>query len=130
MSLHPSYFHVHFRTEPPDSGWPVHFILVTGYATTGEAWPAERNAAANAALLATLEQLGVWHHPITGYHPETLHAEPGYAVAVPLPRGVSLGREFLQDAIYRIDGDVLSVVSCVNGEEATVGAFRERIAAA
>ena len=102
MSLHPGYFLIRFRVDAwiaelhgtTADVWPDAFVVVTAYATTGEQWSAARNGQAHAALRAQLESEGVWYQPITGYDPGTGHAEPGYAVAISLNDGVSLGRAF------------------------------------
>ncbi|MBA2293221.1 MAG: hypothetical protein H0W15_12285 [Gemmatimonadales bacterium] len=44
------YFDVRFRAESPVAEWPAEFVIVTGYATTGEEWPEERNAEADERL--------------------------------------------------------------------------------
>lgn len=127
MSFHPAYFTTRFRVEPLPPTWPASFVIVTAYATTGEQWSDKENERADAALRRRLGELGVWIAPITGFDPATGHAEPGWAVAVDLEIGRSLGREFRQNAIFHVDGDRLAVVSCAEQDVAAVGAFRERI---
>lgn len=127
MSFHPAYFATRFRVEQPVPAWPSAFVIVTAYATTGEQWPAEKNARADEALRQRLEALGVWHWRITGYDPATGHAEAGWAVAASVPDGIALGRAFRQDAIFAVAGDRLSVVSCVDERRAEVGAFSKKL---
>ena len=71
------YHETRFRLPRPVASWPAHFGLITGYATTGEIWPEERNQKANAKLEQQLSASGCWMTPVTGYSPTTGHAEPG-----------------------------------------------------
>jgi hypothetical protein len=121
------YFDVRFRTDTPVPAWPDEFVLVTGYATTGEVWSEEQNRAANARLRAELQAMGWWYVPVTGYSPTTGHAEPGWAVELRAAEGAALGRRYAQDAIYVVRGDALAVRYCADGREEQVGAWRERL---
>jgi hypothetical protein len=126
--FHPAYFQIAFRTDGPVPQWPERFVIITAYATTGESWSEERNVEADRQLHAHLVARG--HEPIriTGFDPESGHAEPGWAVELPLHEALEVGRLFLQDSIFRVDGDVLTVGRCVcDAEWATVGGFRERV---
>lgn len=124
----PAYFQIAFRTEGPVPQWPERFVIITAYATTGESWSEERNVEADRQLHAHLVARG--HEPIriAGYDPESGHAEPGWAVDLPLSEALEVGRSFLQDSIFRVEGDMLTVGRCVrHAEWAAVGGFRERI---
>ncbi len=121
------YFDVRFRLESPVTQWPTEFIVVTGYATTGEVWPEERNVESDLRLGRALQEMGRWHLRLTGYSPATGHAEPGWAVLLNPAEGEALGRRFLQDAIYVVRGDALTVRYCDDGREEQVGAWRERV---
>ena len=105
-----------FRT-PGTPHWPERFALVTGYATTGESWPAARNEQANRRLEEHLVLHGIWHWPVTGYAPATGHEEPGWAVGLDL------------DAVYWIEDDVLYVSFCDErrGRRWVAGSFAERV---
>lgn len=128
MTMPPPYFAVRFRPEASQIDWPTHFVILTAYATTGERWDAAREEAADAALRDTLQALGVWHTRLTGYAPETGHAEPGWAAALPFEAGCDLGLRFAQDAIYVVAGDALGVTYCdARRSVVPVGAFRARL---
>jgi hypothetical protein len=127
MSLHPAYFTTRFRVDQPEPAWPDAFVIVTGYATTGEQWPDELNEQADQALRLRLEALGVWHQRITGYDSATGHAEPGYAAALSVEDGLTVGRAFRQDAIFAVDTGQLRVVSCGGQQRADLGPFDERL---
>ena len=98
------------------------------YAPTGQRWSDAENAAADQKLSAEIEALGAWRLRITGYSPDTGHAEPGWAVELPIEKGRGIGRQFKQDAIFVIRADALGYVRCeADGKVAWFGAFRERV---
>lgn len=125
--LHPAYFETHFRPAYQIVSWPEEFVIISAYATTGEEWSRERNEQADEGLRDELEELGVWHERVEGFHPVTGHTEPSWAAAVPFKVGCELGLQFGQDAIFHVHQDLLSVSRC--NEERTlvpIGSFRER----
>jgi hypothetical protein len=127
LSLHPAYFNTRFRVADPTPVWPDSFVIITAYATTGEQWSDEENARADKALRRRLVELAGWVARVTGYDPATGHSEQGWAVEIDAATGVSLGQEFRQDAIYRVESDQLTVVSCTGKGVAGVGGFWERV---
>lgn len=127
-ALHPAYYTIAFRTEAPVAAWPPAFVIITAYATTGETWSDERNTEADQRLHAELLRRGCAPLRITGYDPHSGHAEPGWAVELPIEEALAVGRDFLQDAIFAVQGDALVVVQCNSpwGQHA-VGDFRARV---
>ena len=125
--FHPEYFETRFRTDQPVDSWPDDFVIVTAYATSGETWSDEENAAADRALDAELRQRGGWLVRITGYSPTSGHAEPGWAFEMSLPEAIALGQRFKQDAIWSVENGALTVVKCEGGARASVATFGARI---
>lgn len=124
----PAYFDTRFRTSDAHPSWPDAFGIISAQATTGESWSDEENAAADGRLQEDLAVLNRWFTRVTGYSPNTPHAEPSWAVALSLQEALDIGRRYSQDAIYYVDGDRLSVMKCTEPTEAAlVGAFRERV---
>ncbi len=123
----PAYFQTRFRVPAPRTTWPEAFVILTGYATTGQRWPAAQNLAADERLRLALTELGLWHCRITGYSPHTTHAEPGWATALAPVAACALGVLFQQDALYEIATDQLWVVRCATGQRASVARFSERL---
>jgi len=123
------YFETHFRTGEPVEDWPAEFAIITAYATTGENWPLERNEHEDAKLQAELDRRNVWHRRITGYHPDSGHAEPGWAAELSFPDACRLGEQFVQDAIYFVMNGLLAVSECKDGRRVLVpvGRFAERV---
>jgi hypothetical protein len=54
------YYTVRFRLATPVAAWPEEFVVVTGWATTGERWSEAENLAANSRLEAELACSGRW----------------------------------------------------------------------
>ena len=91
---------------------PEEFAIISGYATTGEKWPTERNQQADEQLHHRLVENGTWLRRVTGYAPDTGHNEPCWAIAISFDEACDIGEEFLQDAIYYVVGDDLFVSHC------------------
>lgn len=126
--FHPAYLETRFRQEKTILDWPEEFAIITAFATTGETWTVEQNESADLALEGELQASGQWHLRLTGYSPTTGHAEPGWAVEMPLSDACDLGLRYLQDAIYFVSGDELRVILCDEPREhLLIGSFRERL---
>jgi hypothetical protein len=122
------YTSTRFRLGSLPDRWPSAFVIITAYAPTGQRWSDAENVAADQKLSAEIEALGVWHLRIAGYSPDTGHAEPGWAVELPIEDGRGIGRQFKQDAIFVVRADALGYVSCSgDGKVIWFGAFRERV---
>jgi hypothetical protein len=122
------YFETHFKGQ--DKGWevPEEFSILTAFATTGKQWTDAQNKAADLALEHELRSDGKCLSRLTGFSPETLHAEPGWVAAIGWDVACDLGLKYKQDAIYHVKGDELFVSYC-DGSRALVpvGMFRERL---
>jgi hypothetical protein len=131
QSPNPLYATTRFRVTSLPARWPAEFVIITAYAPTGQKWSDADNTAADQKLAAELASLDLWCLRITGYSPGTGHAEPGWAVELPVEEGRKIGRRFHQDAIFAIRADALGYVSCTGeGKVVWLGAFRERVSAA
>ena len=108
----PIYFDTRFKLGMPLTELPDSFAIITAHATTGEVWTSEDNTAANETLRAELEKGGQLLGTITGYSPETNHAEPGFAAAIPFEEACKIGARFKQDAIYYVSSGTLFVSHC------------------
>ena len=126
--MNPAYFETRFRADESVTDWPREFVIVSAFATTGETWSSEQNRAGDRALARALAEAGVWLVRLTGYSPTSGHVEPGWAAELPLESARGIGRQFRQDAIYHVAGDVLSVTDCdERGALEFVGSFRDRL---
>lgn len=126
--MNSAYLETRFRSSDPSVDWPLAFVIISAYATTGETWSPKQNMAADKALAAALQARGIWHVRVEGYSPLTGHAEPSWAAKIALGEGRGLGGQFFQDAIFHVQGDELRVCPCDGLQECTViGSFRQRL---
>jgi hypothetical protein len=131
QTLSPLYVATRFRITSQPARWPREFVIITAYAPTGQEWSDAVNAEADRRLTADLASRDLWRVRITGYSPDTDHAEPGWAVEMPIEEGRKIGRRFRQDAIFVVRADALGYVSCKgHGKVTWFGAFRERLSIA
>ncbi|MSR80031.1 MAG: DUF3293 domain-containing protein [Gemmataceae bacterium] len=131
----PEYYRTtRFRIDSP-TDFPLEFVILTAHATTGQVWPDERNQNAYQRLEAELRALGHEPQRITGYAPDSepeehdsAHEEPGWAVPIPFTVACDLGEKYLQDALYHVQGDQLSLSYCdVRRGLIPIGPFREKV---
>ncbi len=126
--MHPDYFETHFRVLDPVTCWPNEFVIISAFATTGESWALDENRAADQNLAAELWKRGCWITRVTGFSPRTGHSEPSWAAEIPLDKACEFGMRYRQDAIYHVQGDILSVTKCDSDRTLVpVGGFRERL---
>ena len=131
----PEYYRTtRFRIDSP-TDFPLEFVILTAHATTGQVWPEEQNQNADQRLEAELRALGHEPQRITGYAPlyqpeklDSAHEEPGWAVPIPFTVACDLLEKYLQDALYHVQGDQLSLSYCdVRRGLIPIGPFREKV---
>lgn len=126
--MHPAYFDTRFRLDHPVAEWPETFIVLTAYAPTGQRWTDEENARADRELERALRERSPWVVRMTGYAPDTGHAEPGWGCTLGFDEACDLGNDFQQDALYLVEADTLFVSYCdARRAPVRVGPFRERV---
>ena len=126
--LHPAYFETRFRAPEPLDGWPRDFPIISAYATTGQTWTDDENREADRRLYEELRARSAHPRPITGFAPDTGHAEPSWAAVLSTEEALEVGRIFHQDAIFLVADDDLFVIRCEAPTRAVfVGGFRERL---
>jgi hypothetical protein len=124
----PFYYQTRFQPDALPSPLPDTFAIITACATTGETWTDSENEAANAALWAELDSMDRLLGSLTGYSPDTGHAEPGFAASLPFEAACDLGLKFKQDAIYYVDSGTLHVSYCDHRRRLEqVAAFLDRL---
>ena len=112
MLMNPIYLATHFSCDVKIDNYPTQFAIITAYATTGENWTDAENSLADNQLKSYLELRSNWIERLTGYSPETGHAEAGWAVAVSWDDACDIGLKFKQDAIYYVANNILTVSYC------------------
>ena len=123
-----AYFETRFSRESVWDDWPSEFAILTAWATTGELWTDERNQRADKALETELLRHSDWVRRLTGYSQVTGHAEPGWAVQLDFETACDIGQKYLQDAMYFVSADTLSVSFCdIRRLRVPIGPFRCRL---
>ena len=122
------YFETHFRVSDLVPEWPDNFIIITAFATTGRQWTDAQNVSADRQLEHELKSSDSLVCRVTGFSPETGHAEPGWAAGIPWQEACDLGVKYRQDAIYVVKEDQLFVTFCdARRQLVPVGLFRVRL---
>lgn len=116
-----------FRATAPPDGWPPRFAILTACNPGGRVQGAAANAEAERRFVAELDRRRLWHWPILGGSPDFSHKEESYAIETDAATAVELGRQFAQEAIFWVEGDLLWLISCESDEREKIGAWRERI---
>jgi len=127
MEAKQAYLDTIFIARQPKSKWPDRFVIITASNpySSGRRIDDGRN---HSRLRKTLSRLGVWKHPVTGASRDWRHREKGYAVdGLDLQEALAMGRDFQQNAIFKVEGDRVCVVDCGDGETREVGKFRQRL---
>jgi len=119
------YIETHFRcdaVELPDDFW-----LITAFNPDGIDSTDELNRAADAELFAELEKLG--HAPIriTGFSPDEIHSEAGWAAPIDEAAALRLGRRFQQEALFHFLPARIDLVDCKDATRIALGARADRI---
>ena len=125
--MNPFYATTLFQAEEPASGWPHAFAILTAHNRDGQTEDAGQNEKHDTGLIQQLEELQCWRWRIVGGSPDFRHAEPGWAIEVPLANALALGNLFKQEAIFWVDGDALSLVACDQTETQALGSWRDRL---
>ncbi len=93
------------RVSPPD-----HFYIITAHNPSGEVTPDEKNDENNTLLLEALQASKWSYFPVTGQCED--HAEAGFGVRCSRVEAIILGKQFRQDALYKICDDQVVLVDC------------------
>jgi hypothetical protein len=123
----PEYLEALFVVKDEDVQWPQEFWIITA-CNPYSLGDSSGDDAADTRLRKALSRMGCWKVRIKGISPDWKHGEKSFAVAgIDRSEVLELGREFQQNAVFHVKGDVLSVVTCDGSRVDVVGSFRERI---
>ena len=104
------YHQTQFVTELEQAITPDHFFIITAHNPSGEVTPDEKNDENNTLLLEAIKASKWSCFPVTGRCED--HAEAGFGVRCSRVEAITLGKEFRQDAIYKICDDQVVLVDC------------------
>lgn len=105
---------------------PASYAIITAWNPMDRDVSMEENQREDEALRQSLELQALPFFRVTGCSPDLSHREPGWAVEIPKSDAIVLGRRFGQRAIWWIEGDDLTLVSCIDGGEQEIGSFQVR----
>ena len=108
--------------SPADS-MPGDFFVVTACNPFGQKSSPSKNKEKQACLANQIDALEIARFAVAGMNIERAHVEPGYGVECDLETALKLGRQYDQDAIFRVSKSELSLVACSNGAEEKLGKF-------
>jgi hypothetical protein len=110
-----------------DVQWPQEFWIVTA-CNPYSLGDSSGDDAADTRLRKALSRMACWKVRIKGISPDWKHGEKSFAfTGLDRSEVLELGREFQQNAVFHVKGDVLSVVACDDSRVAVAGSFSERI---
>ena len=118
----PDHLKAYFTAEPPPSGLPARFGIVTAYnagsAITGE----DANKRADEELKRQLAAASLLYFRVTGGSRDGAHREPGYGIAADSPETIRpISRRFRQEAFFWVENGTVFVIN-------TEGKRRHRVA--
>ena len=126
--MNPEYENAYFRAVPPTNGWPRSFGVITACNPDGKIATDDENADATNQLRLELQSAKLEHFPVTGGSKDFTHAEPGFGVVFPSQEvAIAWGRRYRQEAIFWIQDDNLSLVSCKDSKIVNSGLWRDRL---
>ena len=121
------YFDAWFRCVTPGSAPPRVFGIVTPCNPFGRQLGIEENGKRLQLLEDHLRQRGLTYFRIEGGSRDGSHVEPGFGISgAPLADLKHLGARFEQDAIFWVQDDQVSLVSCASAEVRGVCRWSER----
>lgn len=125
--LRPEYFGAVFESSLSACECPEQFAVVTAYNPHGRCIPVGENERRDRTLQQDLVNGGLVHWRVTGCSADDSHREPGYAIQTSLDAAISVGRDLAQQAVFWIDHDELSLVSCRTAERVSLGSWAARL---
>jgi hypothetical protein len=123
----PEYLEALFVVKDEDVIWPKEFWIITA-CNPYSLGDSSGDDAADTRLRTALSRMACWKVRIKGISPDWKHGEKSFAfTGLDRSEVLEMGREFQQNAVFHVKGDVLSVVACDDSRVAAAGSFIERI---
>ncbi len=125
--IRPEYLESVFWSEIRSETWPGAFAVLTAWNPHGEPAAPDENAIREKQLRSYCDEQGFMTWVIQGESPDGKYHESGVGVIVDLDTALVLGRMFEQEAIFWVENDELSVISCEGPERQEMGKWSERV---
>ena len=116
-----------FIPKCKDVEWPENFWIITACDpySAGDRTSDDRTMK---QLRQEFSRKKYWKARIVGISPDRKHREASFAVTgIEVDEALETGRRYGQNAVFRVQGDRLSLIACGDGKTANVGNFRERL---
>ena len=125
----PDHLKAHFTAEPPASGLPRRFGIVTAYNPESEHASEDVNKKADAELKRELAAAGLAHFRVSGGSRDDSHREPGYGIAADSPEIIRpISRRFRQEAFFWVEDGAVYVINTEGARRHRLGEWAERLA--
>ena len=126
--MNPAYHKARFRVGGLTEVLPPKFWVITAENPDGVVISGEENAARTEAFRGQLGSLGLEYFSVAGYDPDSPHREEGFAVVCDGVTAHSLGSQWEQEAIFRVENGEVILVSCADlAEEWPLGPWLARL---
>ncbi len=125
--MNEKYFDTVFIDAAPTNGFPESFAILTAFNPMDRILNQDENTKRNQHLLGILKLQGHYGGTIIGSSPDFTHQEPSLIAEAPKVKGLELGLQFNQRAIFWISKDCLEIIECSTGITHDAGSFRKRI---
>ena len=109
--LKAEYKEVRFKCDPSKA--PGHFFIITACNPDGITVSDEANQVADQSLKTEIARLEYKSFAVTGGSPDFSHTEPGYGISCTRNEGLSLARQFCQDALFEIKNEKVILISAM-----------------
>ena len=103
------------------------FVIITAYNPFGQLAPPARNQHQDQTLRAVLEGRGFNPIRVIGMSPDRAYQEPSWSIECSEVEAIELGKYFKQEAIYVVEEDRLTLVSCQTTERVDLGSWSLRV---
>ncbi len=125
--MNPAYLQVRFIWDQNIRLIPDEFFIITAYNPMDEILDESENVFRNQVLGRMIKSSGASCLPIIGASHDLLHQEASFLTNATEDLVMDWSRFFDQRAIYRVKGDDLILLSCIDMKEQPLGLFRERL---
>ena len=127
IEILPEYQETLFIPKSKDFEWPENFWIITA-CNPYSSGDVKGDDDAMKQLRQELSRKKFWKNRITGISPDWKHREASFAVGgLEEDEALEIGRRYGQNAVFRVQGDRLSLIACGDGRTVDAGTFRERL---
>ena len=124
----PVHLEAYFTADPPASGTPRTFGIVTAFNPGSAPAPEDANRKADHELEAWLSAERLAHFRVTGRSRDGAHQEPGFGVPASSPEDIRrISRRFRQEAFFWVEDGAVFVINTDGIRRHPVGRWEDRL---